>query len=50
MNLYWVIEEYTDVQSAAGVQDMVDVITDALYNPHNPRPEGEIILGKIAKE
>ncbi|KAG1800461.1 isoprenoid synthase domain-containing protein [Suillus plorans] len=28
---------------------MVDIVLDALHNPHKTRPEGECILGKIAR-
>lgn len=50
MNLFFVIDEYTDVESAPVVREMVDVVIDALNNPHRARPEGEILLGQVAKE
>lgn len=50
MNLFFVIDEYTDVEPAPVVRGMVDIIIDALNNPHKPRPEGEILLGKVAQE
>ncbi|KAH7887274.1 isoprenoid synthase domain-containing protein [Phlebopus sp. FC_14] len=50
MNLFFVVDEYTDVEDAPVVREMVDVVIDALNNPHKPRPEGEILLGQVAKE
>ncbi|KZT21453.1 terpenoid synthase [Neolentinus lepideus HHB14362 ss-1] len=50
MNLFFVIDEYTDVESASVVREMVDVVIDALNNPHKERPEEEIVLGQVAKE
>ena len=50
MNLFFVVDEYTDVESAPMVREMVDVVIDALKNPHKPRPQGEILLGQVAKE
>lgn len=50
MNLFFVVDEYTDVESAAVTRQMVDIVIDALNNPHKPRPEGEILLGQVAKE
>ncbi|KAG6907098.1 hypothetical protein DXG01_010511 [Tephrocybe rancida] len=50
MNLFFVIDEYTDVEPAPVVREMVDVVIDALNNPDRPRPEGEILLGKVAQE
>jgi hypothetical protein len=45
MNLFFVVEEYTNVENASVVREMVNSIIDALNNPHKPRPEGEILLG-----
>jgi len=50
MNLFFIVDEYTDVEPEPVVRSMVDVVIDALNHPHKPRPEGEIILGIIAKE
>jgi hypothetical protein len=50
MNLFFVVDEYTDVEPASVVRGMVDVVVDALKNPHKPRPQGEVILGQVAKE
>ncbi|EJD05130.1 terpenoid synthase [Fomitiporia mediterranea MF3/22] len=50
MNLFFVIDEYTDVEPAPVVREMVDTVIDALNNPHKPRPEGEVILGEVARQ
>lgn len=50
MNFFFVVDEYTDVESVEVVREMVDVVIDALNNPHKPRPRGEIILGEIARQ
>jgi hypothetical protein len=50
MNLFFVVDEYTDVEPAPVVRGMVDIVIDALNNPHRPRPEGEILLGLVAQQ
>lgn len=50
MNLFFVVDEYTDVESEPVVREMVDIVIDALNNPHKARPEGEILLGEVAKQ
>ena len=50
MNLFFIIDEYSDIEPPAVVREMVDVMIDALNNPYKPRPEGENIFGQIMKE
>ena len=50
MNLFYVVDEYTDVEPEPVVREMVNIVIDALNNPHKPRPEGEILLGEVAKQ
>ncbi|EED79566.1 predicted protein [Postia placenta Mad-698-R] len=50
MNVFFVIDEYTDVESASIVRDMVDMVTDAINNTHKARPEGECRLGEITRQ
>lgn len=50
MNLFFVVDEYTDVEPAPVVRQMVDVVIDALNNPRKPRPNGEILLGEVARQ
>ena len=50
MNLFFLVDEYTDVEPASSVREMVDVVLDAMQNPQKPRPAGEVILGEIARQ
>ena len=50
MNLFFVIDEHTDVSDNATARLQADIIMDAIRNPHTPRPEGEWIGGKVARE
>jgi hypothetical protein len=50
MNVFFVVDEYTDVESAPVVREMVDIVIDAMNNPHKPRPEGEILLGEVTRQ
>jgi hypothetical protein len=50
MNLFYVIDEYTDVENEAVTKEMAGIVLDALHNPHKIRPEGECILGEIARQ
>lgn len=50
MNVFFVIDEYTDVEGPAAVQAMVDIIFDVLHNPYIPRPTGEMGLGEIFRQ
>ena len=50
MHALYVFDEYTDRESSAGVRDISAIILDALRNTDKPRPEGELVLGKIIRE
>ncbi|OSX64651.1 hypothetical protein POSPLADRAFT_1133971 [Postia placenta MAD-698-R-SB12] len=50
MNVFLIIEESTDVESASVVHDIVDIVIDAINNPHKPRPEGESHIGEITRQ
>ena len=50
MGLTLVIDEYTDVENEEVVRGMVDIVIDAMNNLQKPRPEGENILGEIARQ
>ncbi|KZV87270.1 terpenoid synthase [Exidia glandulosa HHB12029] len=49
MNLFFLIDEYTDRQPREVVQTTCDIVLDALNNPEKPRPEGEILVGSVAQ-
>lgn len=50
MQVFFVLDEYSDVEETANVVEMVNIIKDALHNPHKPRPENEILLGELARQ
>ena len=50
MNLFFVIDEYTDVATEPQAREMARVIMDAIHNPSQPRPDGEWIGGEIARQ
>ncbi|KAG2346537.1 terpenoid synthase [Suillus weaverae] len=49
MNVYFILDEYTDIENAEVTKEMVDIVLDALHDPHKTRPEGECILGEIVR-
>ncbi|RPD67494.1 terpenoid synthase [Lentinus tigrinus ALCF2SS1-7] len=50
MNVFFVVDEYTDVEPAPVVREMIGIVIDALHNPDKPRPEGEIMLGEVTRQ
>ena len=50
MNVFFVVDEYTDVEPAPKVHEIIDACIDALYNPRKPRPEGEVVIGEIVRQ
>ncbi|KAF9816953.1 hypothetical protein IEO21_03718 [Rhodonia placenta] len=48
-HIFFVIDEYTDIENEPGCREMIDMAIDALENPGKPRPEGEIPLGEIIR-
>jgi hypothetical protein len=50
MNLFFVIDEYTDVATETEAREMARIVMDAIYNPERPRPAGEWIGGEIARQ
>ncbi|KAL0574477.1 hypothetical protein V5O48_007491 [Marasmius crinis-equi] len=50
MNLFFVIDEYTDVVSAAEARRLCNIVMDALRNPQTSRPIGEWIGGEVARQ
>ncbi|KAF9461959.1 terpenoid synthase [Collybia nuda] len=50
MNLFFVIDEYSDVADQCGAREQADIVMDALRHPLKPRPEGEWIGGEIARQ
>jgi hypothetical protein len=50
MNTTFFIDEHTDVSEEHEVRNQKSIMMNALYNPHNPRPEGEWIGGEIVRQ
>ncbi|KAI1791054.1 terpenoid synthase [Ganoderma leucocontextum] len=50
LNLFFIIDEYTDVQPGHVVRDMMGACIDAIRNPTKARPEGEIILAEMVRQ
>lgn len=50
MHLLYIADEYTDVESAVGAQEISAIVLDALHNPDKPRPAGESIIGEMTRE
>ncbi|KAI0784430.1 terpenoid synthase [Abortiporus biennis] len=49
MNLFFVIDEHSDVADNDTVRCQMDCVMDALRNPHKPRPDGEGIGGEVTR-
>ncbi|KJA22846.1 hypothetical protein HYPSUDRAFT_138654, partial [Hypholoma sublateritium FD-334 SS-4] len=50
MNLFFLIDEHTDVGNAEEVQAQADIVMDALRNASTPRPPNEWVGGKAAQQ
>ncbi|KAF8873986.1 isoprenoid synthase domain-containing protein [Infundibulicybe gibba] len=50
MNLFLLIDEYSDITDPSGVRQQADIIMDALHHPHTARPAGEWVGGEAARQ
>jgi hypothetical protein len=50
MNLFFVIDEESDLADEQLARYQADCIMDALHNPYKPRPPGEWVGGRITQE
>ncbi|KAG1857995.1 isoprenoid synthase domain-containing protein [Suillus tomentosus] len=50
INAFLFLDEYTDIENGVVTKEIVDIVIDALHNPHKIRPEGECILGEILRQ
>ena len=50
MNLFFVIDEHTDVATGAQARMLADISMDAMRNPNKPRPPTEPALGEISRQ
>ena len=50
IQVFFVVDEYTDVEPQPVVKEMIEAVIDAIHNPRKPRPGGEVVLGEIARQ
>ncbi|KAG1886767.1 terpenoid synthase [Suillus subluteus] len=50
MNLFFLVDEHSDVSEEGEVRQQKDVIMDALRHPYKPRPKGEWVGGEVARQ
>ena len=50
MNIFYVYDEYTDIADGEGANKVRDIVMDAFLHPEKPRPEGELLLGRMVQE
>ncbi|KAF9034651.1 terpenoid synthase [Hymenopellis radicata] len=49
MNLFFIIDEHSDVADNETARRQMDCVMDALRNSHKPRPDGEWIGGEVTR-
>ncbi|KAH0584468.1 hypothetical protein H2248_010004 [Termitomyces sp. 'cryptogamus'] len=50
MSLFSVFDHYTDVATPHEVQQMADMVMDAIRNPDKARPANECVVGEVARQ
>ncbi|KAF4575314.1 terpene cyclase [Pleurotus pulmonarius] len=50
MNFLFCIDEHTDPSTTDAARSQVDIMMDAIRNPHKPRPSGEWVIGEMARQ
>jgi Delta6-protoilludene synthase len=50
MNVFFVLDDLTDVATASEVREMSNAVMDALRNPDKPRAYGEWVGAEIARQ
>lgn len=50
MNLFFIIDEHTDMADGKTARQQADIVMDALHNPNITRPAGEWIGGEVARQ
>lgn len=50
MNLFFLFDEYTDVATPREVQNMAEIVMDALRNPDQARQVDECVVGEAARQ
>jgi len=44
------IDETSEVAEVGDILKQMDIVMDALRNPHKPRPEGEWVVGEVVRQ
>ncbi|KAK0611352.1 terpenoid synthase [Immersiella caudata] len=50
MVLFYVYDEFTDIEGPKVGSQLASIVMDALRNPHKPRPAGEFAIGELARQ
>lgn len=50
MHVFFIIDEYTDVECQEEVRNMMDITSDALRNQSKSRPKDEIFIGEMTRQ
>lgn len=50
MNVFFVIDEYTDKIDAADTKVICDAAMDAILHPDKTRPKDETLVGEISRQ
>jgi len=50
MVLFYVYDEFTDVEDEKGASRIADSVMDAIRNPDKPRPAGEFRVAELARQ
>ena len=50
MNVYFVLDEFTDVADNETARKLTFMVLDAFRNPFKTRPEGEHAFGEMARQ
>ncbi|KAJ7234681.1 hypothetical protein C8J57DRAFT_1089574, partial [Mycena rebaudengoi] len=48
--LFFLIDEYKDVESGPAVREMTDAVLDALNSPCKVRPQEETIIAEVTRQ
>ncbi|THH04989.1 hypothetical protein EW146_g10021 [Bondarzewia mesenterica] len=50
IHFFFVFDAYSDVADEVAVHAQHEIVMDALRHPHTPRPDGECVLGEMARQ
>jgi len=50
IHLFFIVDEYTDVESHEEARNMMKIASDALRHPEKARPKDEIVIGEMTRQ